>query len=158
MQGQCPKCKGIMEMQPEWIGRQAQCPYCKELFIVQGAMNPMQYQAPNPPNAYNQGQHFYPQNSNPQNAYNQGHQFTASDDNIANVEAFGCYLKVLKHYADFFRSGITKRVLVFRSFQFHYRFWHWILECFDGSREHIGIALHVGNSHPINSCWYKKLA
>ncbi|MBR6059187.1 MAG: hypothetical protein IKP58_13550 [Victivallales bacterium] len=44
-----------MEMQPEWIGRQAQCPYCKELFIVQGAMNPMQYQAPNPPNAYNQG-------------------------------------------------------------------------------------------------------
>ncbi|MBP5672316.1 MAG: hypothetical protein J6X49_07995 [Victivallales bacterium] len=94
-----------MEMQPEWIGRQAQCPYCKELFIVQGAMNPMQYQAPNPQNAYNQGQQFYPQNSNPQN-----------------------------------------------------RFWHWILECFDGSREYIGIALHVGNSHPINSCLYKKIA
>ncbi|MCR4572215.1 MAG: DUF805 domain-containing protein [Lentisphaeria bacterium] len=62
---------------------------------------------PNPPNTYNQGQQFYPPNSNPHNAYNQGHQFSVPDDNIANVEAFGCYLKVLKHYADF--SGRASR-------------------------------------------------
>ena len=42
MQGQCQICKGMFEIQPEWIGLQAQCPHCKQTIVVQDA----QQQAP----------------------------------------------------------------------------------------------------------------
>ena len=35
MQGQCPKCNGKFEIQPEWIGQQSQCPYCQSQITVQ---------------------------------------------------------------------------------------------------------------------------
>lgn len=37
MQGQCQICKGMFEIQPEWIGQQAQCPHCKQTIVVQAA-------------------------------------------------------------------------------------------------------------------------
>ena len=85
MQGQCPKCKGILEIQQEWIGRLIQCPHCGEQFVIQGAV--VQEAALAVPNAQNNGQ--------PANSPN------AKDEYISSVRAFGCYLKVLKHYAGF---------------------------------------------------------
>ena len=35
MQGQCQICKGMFEIQPEWIGQQAQCPHCQQTIVVQ---------------------------------------------------------------------------------------------------------------------------
>ena len=35
MLGQCPQCRGMFEIQPEWAGRQAQCPYCGQNIVIQ---------------------------------------------------------------------------------------------------------------------------
>lgn len=35
MQGQCQICKGMFEIQPEWIGQQAECPHCKKNIVIQ---------------------------------------------------------------------------------------------------------------------------
>ena len=39
MQGQCQICKGMFEIQPEWIGQQAECPHCKQTIVVQAAQS-----------------------------------------------------------------------------------------------------------------------
>ena len=83
MQGQCPKCKGIFGMQQEWVGRLIQCPHCGEQFIVQWPQSPI-------PMAQNVQDNGQPANSP-----------RAKDEDISSVGAFGCYLKVLRHYADF---------------------------------------------------------
>ena len=52
MQGQCPICNGMFEIQPNWIGKSAQCPFCKQKIIVQAnqggnyAQQPGYQQAP----------------------------------------------------------------------------------------------------------------
>ena len=45
MKGQCPKCNGLFNAKPEWIGHQARCPHCQEMITVQ----PIQASQPNPP-------------------------------------------------------------------------------------------------------------
>ena len=39
MQGQCPKCNGKFEIQPEWVGQQSQCPYCQSQITIQEAVS-----------------------------------------------------------------------------------------------------------------------
>ena len=39
MQGQCPKCNGKFEIQPEWVGQQSQCPYCHAQITIQEAVS-----------------------------------------------------------------------------------------------------------------------
>ena len=39
MQGQCQICKGMFEIQPEWIGQQAECPHCKQTIVVQAVQS-----------------------------------------------------------------------------------------------------------------------
>ena len=102
MQGQCPKCKGILEIQQEWIGRLIQCPHCGEQFVIQGAV--VQEAALAVPNAQNNGQ--------PANSSN------AKDEDISSVGAFDCYLKVLKHYADFKGRASRKEYWFFVLFNF----------------------------------------
>ena len=102
MQGQCPKCKGILEIQQEWIGRLIKCPRCGEQFVIQGAV--VQEEAPAVPNAQNNGQ--------PDNSPN------AKDDDISSVGVFDCYLKVLKHYADFTGRASRKEYWYFVLFNF----------------------------------------
>ena len=102
MQGQCPKCKGILEIQQEWIGRLIKCPRCGEQFVIQGAV--VQEAALAVPNAQNNGQ--------PANSPN------AKDEYISSVRAFGCYLKVLKHYAGFTGRASRKEYWYFVLFNF----------------------------------------
>ncbi len=45
MKGQCPKCNGLFNAKPEWIGQQARCPHCQEMITVQ----PIQASQPNAP-------------------------------------------------------------------------------------------------------------
>lgn len=45
MKGQCPKCNGLFNAKPEWIGHQARCPHCQEMITVQ----PIQASQPAPP-------------------------------------------------------------------------------------------------------------
>jgi hypothetical protein len=45
MKGQCPKCNGLFNAKPEWIGKQARCPHCQEMITVQ----PIQATQPNAP-------------------------------------------------------------------------------------------------------------
>ena len=102
MQGQCPKCKGILEIQQEWIGRLIKCPRCGEQFVIQGAV--VQEVAPAVPNAQNNGQ--------PANSPN------AKDEDMSSVGVFDCYLKVLKHYADFTGRASRKEYWFFVLFNF----------------------------------------
>ena len=102
MQGQCPKCKGILEIQQEWIERLIQCPHCGEHFVIQGAV--VQEVAPAVPNAQN--------NRQPANSPN------AKDEGISSVGAFGCYLKVLKHYVGFTGRASRKEYWYFVLFNF----------------------------------------
>ncbi|MBR4902732.1 MAG: DUF805 domain-containing protein [Victivallales bacterium] len=102
MQGQCPKCKGILEIQQEWIERLIQCPHCGEQFVIQGAV--VQEVAPAVPNAQN--------NRQPANSPN------AKDEGISSVGAFGCYLKVLKHYVGFTGRASRKEYWYFVLFNF----------------------------------------
>ena len=102
MQGQCPKCKGILEIQQEWIGRLIQCPHCGEQFVIQGAV--VQEAAPAVPNAQCIGQ--------PVNSHN------AKDGDISSIGAFGCYLKVLKHYVGFTGRASRKEYWYFVLFNF----------------------------------------
>ncbi len=102
MQGQCPKCKGIWEIQQEWIGRLIQCPHCGEQFVIQETV--VHEAAPAFLNAQN--------NRQPANFPN------AKDDGISSVGAFGCYLKALKHYAGFTGRASRKEYWYFVLFNF----------------------------------------
>lgn len=93
MQGQCSNCKGLFDVQPEWIGQQAECPYCHQQIIIQLA-----YTTQATPSSASRHESVFEQHQNLSNS---------SKENIASLRAFECYLKVLRNYITF--SGRASR-------------------------------------------------
>ena len=120
MLGQCPNCKGVFEVQPEWIGQQAQCPYCKENIIIQARDN----SEPTQPAENTQHNAQYGNNSaspaldaQTENSSNTNNTNTNYDD-VASLGAFSCYLKAIKNYIGYSGRASRKEFCYFWLFNF----------------------------------------